>query len=63
MEFDPDHYPRLRIWNPPGSRDYYAYLHRLPAVAQGEIADLWDRRHVHHDDAHQPRLRIVTLPN
>jgi len=50
IEFDPDHYPRLRVWNPREGRDHYVYLHRLTAFAQGEIEDLWSECHVHHED-------------
>jgi hypothetical protein len=48
VEFDPEHYPRIRIWD--GERDHYVYLHRLTAYAQYEIESLWEPVHVHHKD-------------
>lgn len=48
VEFDPDHYPRLRVYDARAGHDRYVYLHRLAAYAHGEISSLWDSRHVHH---------------
>jgi len=51
VEFDPDHYPRLRVWDPRAGHDRYLYLHRLTAYAHGEIDSLWSDDHVHHRDS------------
>lgn len=37
IEFDPDHYPRIRVWDSNAGRDWYFYLHRLTAYAQGDL--------------------------
>lgn len=37
VEFDPDHYPRIRFWDPSEQRDWYVYLHRLTEFAQGNL--------------------------
>ena len=50
VEFDPKHYPRLRVWDPQAGKDRYLYLHRLTAYAHGEIDDLWSSLEVHHVD-------------
>jgi len=50
VEFDPDHYPRLRVWDPRTQQDRYLYLHRLAAFASEEIDDLWTDLEVHHVD-------------
>lgn len=50
VEFDLDHYPRIRVWDSDEQRDHYLYLHRLTAFAHGEIDDLWSSLHVHHVD-------------
>lgn len=50
LEFDPDHYPRLRVWDSRAGHDRYLYLHRLTAYAHGEIDSLWTDYHVHHLD-------------
>ncbi|MHB9287399.1 hypothetical protein ACKVMT_10230 [Halobacteriales archaeon Cl-PHB] len=50
IEFDPDHYPRLRVWDSEAGKDRYVYLHRLTAFAHGVIDDLWAPQHVHHVD-------------
>ena len=49
LELDPEHYPRLRVWDPDCGHDRYLYLHRLVAYAHGELDDVFDDdRHVHH---------------
>jgi len=48
IEWDPDHYPRMRVWDSRAERDRYLYLHRLVAFAHGKIDDLWEEKHVHH---------------
>lgn len=48
VEFDPDHYPRIRYWD--GEKEHYIYLHRLSAYAEGKLSSLWDDEHVHHTD-------------
>ncbi|QIO21344.1 hypothetical protein G9465_02805 [Haloarcula sp. JP-L23] len=50
VEFDLDHYPRVRVWDPNAGHDRYLYLHRLTAYAHGEIDDLWSDLHIHHVD-------------
>lgn len=35
IEFATDHYPRIRYWD--GDREWYFYLHRLTAYAQGGL--------------------------
>lgn len=50
VEFDPDHYPRIRVWDPRAGHDRYIYLHRLTAYAHGIIDDLWEPVDVHHID-------------
>ncbi len=41
-----DGYERWRSWE--DGEDVYVYVHRLAAVAWGELDDLGDERHVHH---------------
>lgn len=48
VHFDPDHYPRLFVWDPEIGADRTVYLHRLTAYAHGEIDSLWSDLHVHH---------------
>lgn len=48
VEFDVDHYPRIRVWDSRAGRDRYVYLHRLSAYAHGILDSPWDPRHVHH---------------
>jgi len=50
VEFDTDHYPRIRVWDPLAGHDRYLYLHRLTAYAHREIDSLWSEDHVHHRD-------------
>lgn len=50
IEFDPDHYPRIRVWDSSVGHDRYLYLHRLTAYAHGEIDDLWTDLEVQHAD-------------
>jgi len=50
VEFDPDHYPRLRVWDSRAEQDRYLYLHRLAAFAHDEIDGLWSELHIHHED-------------
>lgn len=51
VEFDPDHYPRIRVWHPEQKRDCYIYLHRCVLYAHGELDSLLpggDERHGNH---------------
>lgn len=48
LEFDPDHYPRIRVWDSRAGHDRYVYLHRLTAYAHGRIDSLWSELHIHH---------------
>ena len=50
VEFDPDHYPRIRVWDSRHQKDRYLYLHRLTAYAHEIINDLWAPEEVHHLD-------------
>ena len=50
IEFDIDHYPRIRAWDSEVGHDRYLYLHGLVAYAHGEIDDLWTDLEVHHVD-------------
>ena len=50
IEFDIEHYPRIRAWDSEVGHDRYLYLHRLVAYAHGEIDDLWTDLEVHHVD-------------
>jgi hypothetical protein len=43
-----DGYERVREWDPQESRERYAYVHRLAAVAWGVLDGYDDPRHVHH---------------
>lgn len=48
VEFDINHYPRIRVWDSAAGHDRYIYLHRLSAYADGEIDSLWSEKHIHH---------------
>lgn len=48
IEFDPSHYPRIRVWDQRAGHDRYVYLHRMTAYAHGLIDDLWEEVDVHH---------------
>lgn len=53
VEFPPDHYPRIRVWDPRAKRDRFVYLHRCVAYAHGEVDSLFageDGKHVDHID-------------
>jgi len=50
VEFDLDHYPRIRVWDPRAGKERYVYLHRLALFAQGEVDDLWGSWQGHHED-------------
>ncbi|MDZ7729921.1 MAG: HNH endonuclease [Natrialbaceae archaeon] len=50
VEFDVDHYPRIRVWDSRAGHDRYLYLHRLTAFAHGRLDSLWSDLHVHHLD-------------
>jgi hypothetical protein len=51
VEFDPDHYPRIRVWDAEAGHDRYVYLHRLTAYAHGQLDALWSPLEVHHRDS------------
>jgi hypothetical protein len=50
VEFDPDHYPRIRVWDSAVGRDRFIYLHRCVAYAHGLMDSLWAPVDVHHAD-------------
>jgi len=65
VEFDLNHYPRIRVWDAERGGDRYVYLHRLAAYAHGELDSLGDSRHVHHRDCdpwnnHPDNLEAMT---
>ena len=50
VEFDLEHSPRIRVWDPRAGHDRYIYLHRLTASAHDELAHLWSALHIQYVD-------------
>lgn len=50
VDFNPDHYPRIRVYDPDSGVDKQIYLHRLVAYAHGIIESPFSDKHVHHID-------------